>query len=579
MKMILTIFARMQKPDRGIFAISIIIAILSPLLGDIIAPIFAASFTKHLADKSPADIIEYSLLILITILCTRTIIWRLGNFFLIQVQQRTLHRIATYSASYLLQLSMGFFREHNAGELVGKQNKFLRAYERMYDEVFFNFIPSMVIFICIMPVLLIKVPIIGAGIVLIGGVFAFMTWRFSLWIEPHNDEVSKADSRVTGVFADQLTNIATIQSFGRIEEEQDFYTMHDKTRSEKRKIAWLRGYVQWSANDFFQLIMSSASYFIALHYWKLGNFTIADVILITTYTNSLAGKLANIGNIMRNIKTHQSDAREFISNVLEVQSHIVDNGTLQAPSGGDIVFDNITFGYSDEIPIFQDFNLTIKKGEKIGIVGSSGSGKSTLIKLITREMDVLGGDIRYGDIKIKDINLKSLRKSISLVSQDPALFNRSIRNNINYANPEADFDEIIECAKKAQAHDFILKTSSKTRSGYDTRVGDRGIKLSGGERQRIALARAFLAKRHILILDEATSALDSISEKAIQTALEELLKEKGTIIAIAHRLATIQKMDRILVMQHGKIIEEGTHESLFAKNGAYTKLVHAQNLL
>jgi ATP-binding cassette, subfamily B, bacterial len=577
---VISLFLQLQKPHRVAFIISLCISICAPLLGDILAPLYFASFTKNLAEKSTYDIVSGIAIVYALILLTQTVVWRIGNYLLVIVQQKTLQTVSDHVSHHLLSLSIDFFKENSTGALVNKATKFGRVYEKMYDEIFYSLIPSIVIFVCIMPVLLVKIPLIGAGMIIVGILFAFMTTWFSQWIQPHNDELSKIDSKVTGIFADQMTNIAAVRSCGKIEEEKERFSHYNGLRSEKRKIAWMKGYVQWTANDFFQVAMSITSVFVALHYWKIGAFGIGDVILIITYTRSLSGRLSSIGNILKSLKQLQADGDEVITDVLEKTTTVPDLGheTL-SPKGGDIVFLDASFQYANNgEKVLQDFDLTIKQGEKIGIVGTSGSGKTTLIKLIMREMDITSGKLLIDSKPIQNIGLKTLYNSISLVPQEPALFHRSIKHNIAYARPEATYEEVLVAAKQAQAHDFITTLSSHKHSGYDTRVGERGIKLSGGQRQRVALARAFLANRPILILDEATSALDSISEAEIQKALEELLKKDGTVICIAHRLATVKQMDRIIVMEHGKIIEDGNHESLLAKNGHYAALVDAQTL-
>ena len=219
----------------------------------------------------------------------------------------------------------------------------------------------------------------------------------------------------------------------------------------------------------------------------------------------------------------------------------------------------------------QDFNLIIKPGERIGLVGHSGAGKSTITKLLLRFADALEGSIVIDNQDIKNVTQNDLRKVISYVPQEPILFHRSIKENIAYSKPDATKEEIIEVAKKAHAHEFI----EKLPQGYDTLVGERGIKLSGGERQRVAIARAMLKDSPILMLDEATSSLDSISEHYIQDAFNELMKGKTTIV-IAHRLSTIQKMDRIIVLDKGKIVEQGTHKELLELNGSYAELWNHQ---
>ncbi len=243
---------------------------------------------------------------------------------------------------------------------------------------------------------------------------------------------------------------------------------------------------------------------------------------------------------------------------------------------GEVRFNNTSFHYEDSAAsqeiLFENFNLHVKPGEKIGLVGPSGGGKTTITRLVLRFLDIQEGSITVDGHDIRTIRQQDLRRAIGYVAQEPLLFHRSIKENIAYGNPRANDNDIVAVAKKSFAHEFIKKLPD----GYDTLVGERGVKLSGGQRQRIAIARAMLKNAPILVLDEATSALDSESERAIQQALWELMKDK-TAIVIAHRLSTIQKMDRIVVLDDGQIVEEGKHQDLLKYNGLYAKLWQHQS--
>ena len=248
-----------------------------------------------------------------------------------------------------------------------------------------------------------------------------------------------------------------------------------------------------------------------------------------------------------------------------------DAQTLQV-SGGEIQFKNIAFAYSEDKPLLNQFNLNIQAGEKVGLIGRSGAGKSTLVNLLLRFYEPQSGEILIDGQNIQDVTQKSLRAQIGLVTQDTSLLHRSVRDNIVYGRPNASEEEMIQAAKKAQADEFIEQLSDISgRKAYDAHVGERGVKLSGGQRQRIAIARVMLKDAPILLLDEATSALDSEVEAAIQESLGSMMRGK-TVIAIAHRLSTIAAMDRLIVLDKGQIVEQGTHTQLLAQNGLYAKL-------
>ncbi len=571
MKKVFIIFSKLQKPYAKAFWLSIIISIISPIIGDIIAPIYFADFTNKMSLQTPYSIILAIVLTYLAYLIVRTIVWAIGNWLLVVVEQKTMHRIADHTAHHLLDLSIDYFKNHSIGALVGKHNKFTRCYERIYDELFFNLIPSVTLFVSIITVLFIKMPLFGLGMLIIGLLFGYMTYRFSRWQHPFNEKVSNTDSKVTALISDQLSNISTIHAFGKIEEEKNRFTQINKTRSDYRRTAWGKGYIQWRVNDLFYLIMVVSSILTTAYLWDQKLFTLGDVILVVGYTTVIASKLSNIGNVIKNITQLITDGEEMIE-ILKTQPTVQDNGNIVCIENGDIVFNNMTFGYDVYEPVFNNFNLHIKKGEKVGIVGESGSGKSTLVKLILREMDINSGSVTLNNYDIREYSIRSLRSTIATVQQEALLFHRSIKENIAYARPDATNEEITEAAKKAQAHDFIIKLSKE----YDTKVGERGVKLSGGQRQRVAIARAFLAKRPIIIMDEATSSLDSLSETKIQFAMKELLQSNDTLICIAHRLSTVANMDRIIVLENGKIIEQGKHHELISSNGLYAEMWNKQ---
>jgi ATP-binding cassette subfamily B protein len=238
---------------------------------------------------------------------------------------------------------------------------------------------------------------------------------------------------------------------------------------------------------------------------------------------------------------------------------------------GEVSFDDVGFRYQGNQSVISDFSLTIRSGEKVALVGSSGAGKSTITKLLLRLFDVTSGSVKIDGIDVRDMAQDDLRAHIAFVPQDPVLFHRTLMDNIRYGRRDATDEEVIEAARKAHCHEFIERLSK----GYETYVGERGVKLSGGERQRIAVARAILKNAPILVLDEATSSLDSESEALIQDALNVLMEGK-TVIAIAHRLSTIMHMDRILVIEGGRIADQGTHQELLSREGLYQKLWNIQ---
>jgi ABC-type multidrug transport system fused ATPase/permease subunit len=303
--------------------------------------------------------------------------------------------------------------------------------------------------------------------------------------------------------------------------------------------------------------------------WQKGLVTVGDFVLIQVYVLGLIDRVWGIGNTLRRVYDGFADASEMLD-IIERPLAITDAQGAKplALGSGRIELRDVTFAFDSERPVLKGFSFAIAGGEKVALVGPSGAGKSTITRLLLRLYDPSEGAVTIDGQDIKTITQESLRKAISYVPQESVLFHRSLKENIAYGKPEASDEEIIEAAKRAHCHDFI----STLPQGYETLVGERGIKLSGGERQRVAIARAILKNAPILILDEATSSLDSESEAHIQAALVELMQGK-TVIAIAHRLSTIMKMDRIIVMEQGNVVLTGTHRELVAgETNLYKKL-------
>ncbi|MDP2598200.1 MAG: ATP-binding cassette domain-containing protein, partial [Candidatus Liptonbacteria bacterium] len=310
-------------------------------------------------------------------------------------------------------------------------------------------------------------------------------------------------------------------------------------------------------------------FYAAINYWQQSVVTLGTFVLIQLYIIGLGSRLWNFSQIIRDFYGSYADAVEMVE-IMKLPHEIKDvlGAKVLKVSAGEVVFKDMSFSFNSTREVLKKINLSIRTGEKVALVGPSGAGKTTVVRLLMRFYDVTKGAIMVDGQNIREVTLKSLRDAISLVPQDPLLFHRTIMENIRYGKPSATDADVMRAATLAHCDEFIQDLPKK----YETYVGERGIKLSGGERQRVAIARAILKNSPILVLDEATSSLDSHSESLIQDALDTLM-EKKTVIVIAHRLSTIKKMDRILVMEDGAIIEEGTHRDLARlKRGLYAKL-------
>ncbi len=339
---------------------------------------------------------------------------------------------------------------------------------------------------------------------------------------------------------------------------------------------WKRGTLNGGAQGLMMVVMQTAILGLALWLWSQGQATPGDIAFVLTMFFLLSGHLRDVGQHIRNLQRSVNDMEELVN--LYAQPLGIEDMAGAKPiriTDGAIEFDRVTFQYgAHPTPLYRDFSVTIPAGERVGLVGHSGSGKTTFVKLIQRLYDLKGGAITIDGQNIADVEQASLRGQIAIVQQEPILFHRTLAENIAYGRPDASRAEIIEAAKQANAHDFIMHLPKQ----YETLVGERGVKLSGGERQRVAIARAFLADAPILILDEATSSLDSESEVLIQEAMERLMQGRTTLV-IAHRLSTVRALDRLLVFDKGRIVEEGSHEQLIRLNGGiYRRLFERQAL-
>lgn len=390
---------------------------------------------------------------------------------------------------------------------------------------------------------------------------------------------SELRSMVVGRVVDSYTNILTVKLFARARDEDAYVreVIDDHTSAIRAHMRLITTFMTTlSALNALLLVSTSA---IGITLWGQGEIdagTVATALPLAWTIANVAGWVSwEVTGIFENIGVVQ-EGMETIA----VPHAMVDNPGARdleiepAPAGGEIRFEHLSFTYgrSDGLKVLDDLNLVIRPGERVGLVGRSGAGKSTLVNLLLRFHDLEQGSLRIDGHDVRELSQESLRGAIGMVTQDTSLLHRSIAQNIGYGRPAATLDEIIVAAKKAQAHEFILGLQDwKGRTGYDAHVGERGVKLSGGQRQRVAIARVVLKDAPILVLDEATSALDSEVEIAIQTQLLGLMEGK-TVIAIAHRLSTIARMDRLIVLDRGRIVEQGTHAELLTTGGHYAKL-------
>ena len=474
---------------------------------------------------------------------------------------------------YLLNQSYGFFQNEFSGRIATKVMQTALAVRdtvmKLLDVILF-----VVIYLMTALILVASADLRLCGPLIIWLFFYILIQRYFV---PKMKKIAmaQADARslMTGRIVDSYTNIVTLKLFSHNNRESEYVrdgmneflnTVHPQMRLVTKLNISL-----WTLN--MALVFSTAA--LGIYLWTNGDITPGAIAIVMSLAIRLTGMshwiLWEISSLFENIGTVQDGINTL--SVPNVVSDKNDADTLIV-SKGDIRFDQVSFKYNADEPVFENLQLSILAGEKIGVVGRSGAGKSSLVSLLLRFYDIQSGKITIDQQNINDFRQESLRANIAVVTQDTSLLHRSVRENIMFGRPEATEDEMIMAATKAEAHDFILSLrDSVGRRGYDAHVGERGVTLSGGQRQRIAIARVLLKDAPILILDEATSALDSEVEASIQKSLYQLMKGK-TVIAIAHRLSTIAAMDRLIVFDQGAIIEEGTHQELLEMNGVYTKL-------
>jgi len=537
-------------------------------------PVFYKRFFDELGQSAPAEVLIGIIAVIAGINLANWLFAAIAHFSLSLATAKIMARLKQKSFDYLMLHSRKFFVNNFTGSLVQKVNRFAYAFEILMDNLVFNLIPIAIYILGSIAVTAFLAPPIALVIIIWSLLVIAANFIFSRWKIKYDVARAAADSKTTGFLSDNIVNYISVKLFnGYRSESSDFKKVSDD-QAQKTITTWQLSNAANITQHFLIIIVEFAAFYYTVLLWQSGQAFIGTFVLVQTYVIGISHQLWGVNRMFRGIYQAIADSKEMVE-ILETPHQIKDfpGAKILAGVKGKIDFENIVFGFQDDRIILKNFDLSINSGEQVAIVGSSGAGKTTLTGLLLRLFEPTGGRILIDGNDIREITQESLRKNISLVPQDPVLFHRSILENIRYGRPEASDEDVIAAAQMAHCDKFVQKMPA----GYQTMVGERGVKLSGGERQRVAIARAILKHAPILILDEATSSLDSKSEALIQDALDALMKDQ-TVIAIAHRLSTIRKMDRVVVLKGGTIIEQGSHQSLIRKkDGIYRKLWRLQS--
>jgi ATP-binding cassette, subfamily B, bacterial len=559
------------------------VTVAGGLLGATVADLFMPIFSGHLVDaltRGAADpearraaLLAFAAIVLLGL--TSIAMRMIGLSAIVPFTLKIMSDVARDAFMRVQRFSTDWHANSFAGSTVRKITRGMWALDLYNDTILLALLPSLMVLLGSMVLLGLHWTSLGLVIALGSLVYVSMTVVLSIrYIAPAARVSNAWDTKVGGTLADALTCNAVVKSFGAEAREDVRLTRVVSRWSARVRRSWMR----YNATNAVQLLvllcLRGSVIGGSVLLWIAGRASPGDVTYVLTSYYIIHAYLRDVGMHVNNLQRSVNDMEELVAIHDEPIgiSDAVDARPI-AITGGRIVFDRVTFLYGGHRdPLYDGLSVDIRAGERVGLVGRSGSGKTTFVKLVQRLYDVSGGRILIDGQDVAKATQHSLRSQIAIVQQEPILFHRTLAENIAYGRPGASFAEIEQAARLANADDFIMRLPK----GYGTLVGERGIKLSGGERQRVALARAFLADAPVLILDEATSSLDSESEALIQEAMERLMKGR-TAIVIAHRLSTVQSLDRILVFDRGDIVEQGSHATLMARNaGIYRSLFERQ---
>lgn len=518
-------------------------------------------------EASDADLaMRYGLLFPVVLLSIQ-MLYRASGFCGLRLVAGSNKIVFDTLTNYVLKHSHTYFSNRFAGSVTNKIRNVTGAFDQMIPDFLWGHLNALVMFIVTFGLMLQVDLTVGYLFATLIVVLLLVNSRLGHKKATIAKQYAESSTKLQGYLSDSVANVSVVRQYAAISREMEELKQLSSTRYVFGVQNWAYTEKLLTLNSVILFAFALGIFYILVENWKLGQIATGDFILILALVSSMASTLLFIGRAFNATARTLGELEEGLEDIL-IPYEIFDNANAKTlkVAKGEIVFKDLTFGFSDEV-IFKNFNLSVSPRQRLGVVGTSGAGKSTIVALLLRQYDLKSGEIIIDGQPINSVTQNSLSEAIAIVPQEPALFHRSIRDNIAYGNPGASHNDVLLAAKRAYAHDFIAALPD----GYDTLVGERGVKLSGGQKQRVAIARAMLKNAPILILDEATSALDSESEAEIQKALHELMADK-TVIAIAHRLSTLREMDRIIVLENGQITEDGNHTSLQNSGGLYSRL-------
>lgn len=511
--------------------------------------------------------VSFALVFLLSAVC-----WRISGFMGMNWMVRISSDSYNNLFHYLTKHSTSFFDNRFAGSLSSKVSNASEGVRRMCAIFVWNLFP---VLINVGVSLILAWSVDGAfALIMIIWAIIFISFNYFgvRYKQKFSIEFASDLSSLRGQMVDITTNIKAVHQYSRRPHEMERLTEFIDKKQNSHIKNWTLGEIMLIVNNLLQFSFVLIMVGTAVWFNQYRGLEVGSTIMIITLSNLLKDQLMWIGNHFNELMDFYGEVSDGLQEILASHDLIdIENAKPLLIKKAEIDFKNVYFNYGEK-SVFRNFNLKIQPGQKIGLVGESGAGKSTLVSIILRQHDLMKGEILIDGQNINQVMQESLRENISVVPQEPLLFHRDILENIRYGNLRASEDDIIAASKSAQAHQFVMDLPQ----AYQTMVGERGVKLSGGQRQRIAIARAILKNAPILILDEATSSLDSQSEAEIQKALKNLMKDK-TVIAVAHRLSTIKSLDRIIVIDKGQIVQDGSHDELLKEDtGVYKELWHRQ---